>query len=301
MHGRVVDVKRFAVHDGPGIRTTVFLKGCSLSCAWCHNPETISSRPELGYIQAKCVGCGECAEVCPSGAHQIKDGKHLFEREKCTACGRCAEVCLGNALLFYGREMTAKQLMATILEDRVFYESTGGGVTLSGGEPLVQADFCAELLTMAKEEGLHTAVDTCGMVSWETFTKVLPVTDLFLYDVKQMDAALHQRYTGRDNRLSLSNLRHLCEHGAEVEVRIPLVPGVNDDEQFVSAVGQFLSGLACIRRVKVLPYHPYARSKFVAIGREDTMPHVASPSDAELDRVVDRLRTFGIDAVSGRG
>jgi len=154
---------------------------------------------------------------------------------------------------------------------------------------------------MAKEEGLHTAVDTCGMVSWETFTKVLPVTDLFLYDVKQMDAALHQRYTGRDNRLSLSNLRHLCERDAEVEVRIPLVPSVNDDEQFVSAVGQFLSGLACIRRVKVLPYHPYARSKFVAIGREDTMPHVASPSDAELDRVVDRLRTFGIDAVSGRG
>ena len=298
--GKVADIIRFATHDGPGIRTTVFLKGCALSCIWCHNPETIASGPELGYVAKKCVGCGECARVCPEGAQRMVDGKHVFDRTRCVACGTCAEVCLGSALLFYGREMTAEQLLATVLEDRAFYQSTGGGVTVSGGEPLLQAEFCAELLGMAKNEGLHTAVDTCGMVPWEAFTEVLPVTDLFLYDIKQTDPALHRRDTGRDNDLILENLRHLSACGAAIEIRIPLVPGINDDDLFIDAAGALLSGLEHIQAVKVLPFNPFAHSKYAALGKEDAMPQGAPPSDEELRRVAGRLRTFGLNAVSGK-
>ena len=233
--------------------------------------------------------------------HEFRGGKvAIIEPARCSACGRCAEVCLGNALFFYGREMTAEQLLATILEDRAFYRSTGGGVTLSGGEPLLQAEFCAELLGMAKSEGLHTAVDTCGMVPWEAFSKVLPVTDLFLYDIKQMDPALHRRDTGADNDLILENLRRLCECEAATEIRIPLVPGINDDDRFIDAAGALLSGLGRIRGVKVLPYNPLARSKYAAVGKEDAMPQVAPPSDEELRRVAGRLRSFGLNALSGR-
>jgi len=297
--GTVADILRFATHDGPGIRTTVFLKGCSLACVWCHNPETIASGPELAYFAHKCVGCGACARACAEGAHRMADGQHVFDRARCVACGACAEVCLGDALVFYGREMTPEQVLATVLEDRTFYQTTGGGVTVSGGEPLLQPEFCAELLTMVKQEGLHTAVDTCGMVPWEAFDRVLPVTDLFLYDVKQTDPALHRRDTGGDNRLILENLRRLCECGAAVEVRIPLVPGINDDDASVDAAGALLGGPEPIQAVRVLPFNPLARSKYAALGRDDLMPQAPPPSDVELRRVAERLRSFGVNALSG--
>ena len=221
MPARIADIIRFATHDGPGIRSTVFLKGCPLSCVWCHNPETISPTPEIGYFAKKCIGCGECVRVCPEGAHRVEDGRHTFDRALCVACGACAEVCLGEALTLYGREMTAEQVLATVLRDRAFYDQTGGGLTLSGGEPLLQAQFCAEVLGMAHHEGIHTAVDTCGAVPWEAFEAVLSVTDIFLYDLKHTDPTVHRKYTGADNALIIENLRRLSASGAAIEVRIP--------------------------------------------------------------------------------
>jgi pyruvate formate lyase activating enzyme len=272
MPARITDISRFATHDGPGIRTTVFLKGCPLQCAWCHNPETISPTPEIGYVAKKCIACGECVRVCEQGAHHIEDGRHLFDRSVCVACGACADACLGGALTLYGREMSADEILAIILEDRTFYDQTGGGLTLSGGEPLLQADFCAELLDMAQRAGLHTAVDTCGMVPWEAFEQVLPVTDIFLYDLKHTDAVAHEHYTGMDNTLILANLRRLSESGAAIEIRIPQVPGFNDDQRFRDEADALLSGLAGIREVKRLPYNPYARSKYEAVGRTAPPP-----------------------------
>lgn len=300
MTGSVADILRFATHDGPGIRTTVFLKGCPLSCVWCHNPETISASPELGYYETRCLGCGECARVCPQGAHRMEDGRHVFERTRCLARGRCAEVCLGHALVLYGREMTPEQVLATALEDRGFYQTTGGGITLSGGEPLLQPAFCAELLARARGEGLHTAVDTCGMVPWEAFAEVLPLTDLFLYDLKHADSAAHRRYTGAGNEVILANLSRLCGSGAAVEVRIPLIPGLNDDDRAIDAAGALLCELPYRPTVKILPFNPYPRSKYAAVGREHHLPGGAPTSDAELRRVAQRLRGLGLHAVSGR-
>ena len=187
MKARIFEIKRFAVHDGDGIRTTLFLKGCSLKCLWCHNPEGIDFKPQLAYYADKCISCGECVNVCKAGAHQMSPNGHVFDRSLCVSCGMCDNVCLGNALTFYGRNMSVDDLMPKLLEDREFYENSGGGVTLSGGECLCQADFCAELLKRLKAENIHTAVDTCGSVSRDAIDKVMPYTDVFLYDINSLN------------------------------------------------------------------------------------------------------------------
>ena len=205
MKATVSDIKRFAVHDGDGIRTTVFLKGCPLKCVWCHNPESISFNTQIAFYQNKCIGCGACTQVCPSAAHGIIDADHVFERSLCIGCGRCEKVCLGEALKFYGREMTVSELLPILLEDKVFYETSGGGVTISGGECLCHADFCAELLKSLKREGINTAVDTCGFVPKVALEKIAPFTDMFLYDIKALDEHVHIRCTGKSNKLILEN------------------------------------------------------------------------------------------------
>lgn len=279
MTGRIFEIKRFAVHDGDGIRTTVFLKGCPLKCVWCHNPEGIGGTPQLAYYDQKCVGCGGCAAVCPQGAHTVAGLVHTFDRTACIGCGKCADVCVGDALKRYGQEMTVEELLPVLLEDRMFYEQSGGGVTISGGECLLQADFCAELLKALKANGIHTAVDTCGFVSQEAIDKVLPYTDIFLYDLKAVDEAVHIRCTGQSNRLILDNLRHIDACGKPIEIRIPYVPDFNDGE--MPAMAALLAELSNVTAVKVLPYHNYAGSKYASLEMEDTLPQ-RLPTEEEI-------------------
>ncbi len=277
--GFITDIKRFAVHDGDGIRTTVFLKGCPLKCVWCHNPEAISFRPQLAYYASKCIHCGECVEVCPTHAHKLEDTGHSFDNALCCTCGKCAQVCLGSALTLYGKAVTVQELLPLLLEDRDFYETSGGGVTLSGGECLCQADFCAELMQALKQEGIHTAVDTCGFVPQSALDKIVPYTDIFLYDVKAIDEDVHIRCTDQSNKQILENLRYLDGCGKSIEIRIPYVPGFNDTQ--ISKIAHFLKPLKHVKAVKVLPYHNYAGSKYTALGMQNTLPAIL-PTDEQI-------------------
>ena len=295
MTATIFDIKRFAVHDGDGIRTTVFFKGCPLRCLWCHNPEGLERPRELALFSHLCVGCGACAGVCRNGVHSLSDGVHSLDRSACAFCGECVKVCPNDALKIYGREVTVADLLPDLLADRPFYEASGGGVTLSGGECLLQADFCAELLAALKKEGIRTAVDTCGCVPRENIEKVLPLSDVFLYDVKAIDPAVHRRATGLDNRLILDNLRFLDESGAETEVRIPFVPGYNDGE--IPAIAAYLKTLRHLRAVRVLPYHNYAASKYAALGRKADLPPDL-PTEEMLDGAEKVLSDAGIRVIS---
>ena len=294
MKGKIFEIKRFAVHDGDGIRTTVFFKGCPLKCVWCHNPEGISPQAELAYFSHKCIGCGECVSVCPTGAHTLEKGAHHFDRARCIACGRCADGCLGNALTLYGKEYTVDEVLPLLLKDKEFYQNSGGGVTLSGGECLLQADFCAELLKGLKSHGVHTAVDTCGQVTKVALEKVLPYTDVFLYDVKAFDSGAHKRCTGQGNERILENLVWLSERGAAIEIRIPLVPDFNENE--MEGIGGFLSRLNGITKVRLLPYHNFAGSKYVGLGRENTLPQ-RLPTQNEITMYENTLKKYGLNVV----
>jgi len=294
----LMDVKRFAVHDGPGLRTTLFLKGCSLKCIWCHNPEGICKERQLAYYSHKCIGCGECVKVCSVGAHKILETEHSFIRENCIGCGSCESVCLGNALNLFRKEIDVEKAYRIVTEDALFYRETGG-VTVSGGEPMLYPDFIKELFIRLNERRIHTAVDTCGNVPWESFQKILPVTDLFLFDVKHIDAEAHKRFTGSDNRRILENLVKLSDVGAKIEIRMPLVPGCNNGTETLRGIGAFLKNIN-ITKMKILPYHSMARSKYAALGMEDRMPSVSSPTDDEINQAVDIMKDYGINAHSGR-
>lgn len=295
--GRILNIKRFEIHDGDGLRTTLFLKGCPLRCKWCHNPESLSVKPELGYYEHKCIGCGVCVSVCPEGAHSITDGKHTFDREKCVGCGKCESECLADALIFYGKSMTPSEILPKLTEDRIFYENSGGGVTISGGEPLLQADFTSELLKLLKEEGINTAVDTCLFASREQLDKVIPYTDTFLVDVKAIDRDVHKEVTGQYNDIILENIRYLDSLSKPMEIRIPFVPNRNSGE--IEKIAEFLSGIKSIKGAKVLPYHNLSGTKYdsLAIGYaldNDTTP-IPTKEEAENARKV--LEKHGVNVL----
>lgn len=293
MKGFITNIKRMAVHDGAGLRTTVFFKGCPLRCLWCHNPDTLSFGQEMGFYAHKCIHCGSCMEVCSGGALH-KDGG--FERQKCVQCFRCVEVCPVSARELYGTEWDSGVLAAKVLADREFFRNSGGGVTLSGGECLCQIDFAVELAKIFFEEGISVDIDTCGYVNFSAFEQIIPYTDEFLYDLKAIDPEVHKRCTGRDNRLILENLKRLDALGCKVEIRYPFVPSYNDGE--CKKIGAFLEKCDNIKRIKVLGYHSFARSKYAALGRMDTLPDVTVTRE-DVQLAVDKLAAYGLAATNG--
>jgi pyruvate formate lyase activating enzyme len=297
--GLLADIKRLEIHDGPGIRSTLFLQACSLHCLWCHNPESIPHEPFVLYTDQRCQDCGRCVTACPSGA-QLLDaaGKHHFDRSLCRRCGRCVEACLLDVLRFSARWVGVDEAMALLLEDRDFYEQSGGGVTLSGGEPLCQAEFCAELLQRLRAAGIHTAVDTCGNVPWQAFARVLPHCSLFLYDLKLMDSEGHRALTGCGNELILANLRRLAGAGTPIEIRMPLVPTLTLSAAECHAAGKFLAGLPQSLTVRLLPYHSYARDKYRHAGMTDRMPQLPGATAEELEEAATMLRSYDLQVIN---
>ncbi len=298
--GRVFDIQRFSIHDGPGIRTTVFLKGCPLRCLWCHNPEGIRREPLLSFALDKCIACGTCVDTCPNQAHVMDPQKgHVFLRERCQACGKCAELCPTRALELVGRDVSCDEVLDQVLRDRLFYEASGGGVTLSGGEPLLQIEFAEALLRGASEAGVHTAVETCGHVSFARLARVAPHTDLFLYDVKETDDALHRKFTGVPGRRILDNLRALHDAGASVLVRLPIVPGLNDREGHFREVARIVRPLSGLLGVEVLPYHSLGIGKRPRFGLEsDDGADPEPPSQDTVAGWVDFLRSLGVRVIN---
>lgn len=290
MLGRIFDIKRFAVHDGNGIRTTVFFSGCSLKCLWCHNPEGLTAKPVLAYYKHKCIGCGECVNVCPANAQKYDNLSHTFNRNVCIFCGKCEEVCPNNALKLYGKDISVDELLPILLEDEEFYNNSGGGVTLSGGECMLQYEFCTEVSKRLKEMGISVDIDTCGNVPFECFENILPYVDTFLYDLKAIDNDVHIKCTGKGNNLILENLKKLVDKKAKIEIRIPYVPDYNDNQ--IEKIGMFLKDLKYDFTIRVLPYHNFAGSKYEAIGIENTLPE-RLPTTEEIEKakeILDSIR-----------
>lgn len=297
--GLVFDFKRYSMHDGPGLRTTVFLKGCPLSCWWCHNPESQSSLPEVMVRPDRCIGCGECAKACPREALSFGAYGIITDMARCDRCGRCAEVCPTEARQLVGREMTVAEVMAEVERDRIFYDRSGGGMTVSGGEPLMQPEFLLELLKEAGRVDIHRAVDTTGFTQTSLLLDVAKETDLFLYDLKHMDPEKHKLYTGVSNELILHNLRALAESGATVNIRIPVIPGINDDAENLEKTGDFLASLPGGPTVNVLPYHKAGLEKFRRLGLEYRLAGTEEPSKEAVEAIRRRLASFGLTVKIG--
>lgn len=322
----IFDIKKYAIHDGPGIRTTVFFKGCPLSCMWCHNPEGISLTPQVIYDEKRCIGCMACIEVCPDNCllmkqknsskifqnHSVpleenKAGLDNFEQFECKHCGACADICPSRARELVGKQHSVNTILRLIKKDIPFYENSKGGVTFSGGEPLMQWEALLELLKGCRDLEIHTAVDTTGFALWPVLEKIAAFTDLFLFDLKMMDDQRHKFYTGVSNQLILSNLEKLSMQKSLITIRIPLIPGVNDDNTNIDKTGQFILSLTdnmadsgrgeCVTEVHLLPYHDFQQSKYSKFGIEYRAQDISPPTDDLIGNVKNRLHALGLKVV----
>lgn len=292
MEGTVFDISRYCLDDGPGIRTTVYLKGCPLRCMWCHNPESNSKEIEIGFDQKKCVGCQACVHVCPKDCHKIENGQHVFERKNCIVCGKCTEICEFDALTKIGEKMTVEQVMKIVTRDKAFYKSSGGGMTISGGEALYQLDFTKELLLAAKERGISTCIETTGFAATDKLMEIAPYVDIFLYDCKQMNSSIHKKVTGVRNELILDNLRQLDKMGKQIVLRLPIIPQINDNEKHFQAVGALADELEHVLYLEVLPYHPLGLSKAALLEMDMKYNLTEIPESKVVDSWVSEMQKY---------
>lgn len=290
----ITNIQGFSIHDGPGIRTVVFFKGCPLSCRWCANPECLSPRPQTGFIENLCSGCGKCLDACPNGAIRRAQGVHRIDYSRCKSCGRCVEQCLYGALVRYGEPMSVEAVLEAIRRDKMFYDSSGGGVTVSGGEPLLYDEFIYRLFELCRVEAIDTCMETCGFADSAALLRLIPVTDHFLFDLKHMDPEAHREYTGRSNEQILKNAEIVARLGRDVVFRQPLIPGINDSESSIDATARFLKGLGKEMRLQIMPFHRMGAAKYKALDLPYAMEKAAPADDARVEAVVEAYMRRGI-------
>ena len=297
--GEIFDIKKYAIHDGPGIRTTVFFKGCPLSCWWCHNPESLSMTTHRLYRPERCIGCRECLTACSNGAIRQFEGQLQWTAADCRYCETCATVCPAEAVEFIGKTMTVDEVVAEITKDTLFYDQSGGGVTISGGEPLMQPTFLMQLLDACGELRLHRTLDTSGHADTQTVLAVAARTDLFLYDLKHMDPEKHYRYTGASNDTILTNLQQLGRQGARIIIRFPLIPGINMDEENIDRTGALASSLPGVIGINILPYHCAAEAKYRNLGLQNHAADVQRPSGDVIASIARHLESYNLEVKIG--
>lgn len=297
--GKVFNIMKYSIHDGPGIRTAVFFKGCPLNCQWCHNPESQKFEQELMYWPERCLGCGKCLEACPNGAITSEQGSLRFLREQCQVCGKCCTACPAGVRELVAKEMKVDEVMSEIEKDVIFYDESGGGVTFTGGEAVMQTSFLQELLKECRKREIHTAVETCGFFKLEILQTISVNVNLFLYDLKIIDSQKHQRFTGVPNQLIIENLRWLAEHHPRVVVRVPIIPGVNADEESIAQIGQFVASLKRVPEIHCLPYHKAGLEKYRRLARTYQLPDIVPPKQEAMEQVVNRLEQFGLKVKIG--
>ena len=297
--GIVFDMQRYCLHDGPGLRVLIFFKSCPLTCLWCANPESQDSRIEIMVDLKRCQSCGRCVEACPQEAISLEGGEYpRCDIEKCNLCGICIETCPNRARTFVGRKMMVRQVMKEVERDAPFFRRSGGGMTLGGGEPTVQGDFAYEILEASREQFIHTAVETCGYCEWKVLHRMAQVTDLFLFDIKQVDPLKHKEYTGVDNRLILDNLVRLAEIHNNIVIRYPLIPGYNDGRDEIKELIAVMKRIGNVRRVELAPYHRFGESKYAALGRDYVLKQVSPPSEDTIQSIIEQFQSSGLECSS---